>query len=231
MSIASIIAKPLLAITPDKEINWGPWGDIGMAALTGATNVGIHRLASGSFKNSVPLAVAGLVTGGTMIPLNNVLVRYKHKLKLEEAEKAIHDHLFPESDPAIDIMSLQESLKNIIKHAPNLSKQASWSDIANIAATGINTINKGIGGTTKFIGKALLTNKQSPLPQRIVGGAVKAGVLGTAGYGTYKGIQRVKNNQSYDYNTMLRNNILAGKINPAELNSSEAIAVKKKGWM
>jgi hypothetical protein len=207
MNIARLITKPLLAITPDKEINYKPWHQLGMGALTSAIPVGFIRLGTGSFKSTLPLAIAGLAMGTTALPLHNTLVRYKQQKQLQQAQEAIEKHFFPKPDRGIYAKCLGAKLSKLhstIANVPDLSKQAGFAT---------NVLNK-----TKFIGK------------KGAGAVLKGAAIGATAYGTFKGINYLKKKQPYNYNTMLRNNILAGKIHPAELNSNELQEVKQLGW-
>jgi hypothetical protein len=213
MNIAHILAKPLLAITPDKEINYKPWHQVGLGGLMTGATVGSARLFGTPWKATIPLAAGSLAMGAGILPLHNALVKYKREQQLKKAEKAILEHLFPKNDIGSEI---QEML---------LSKQAGFADKAT------SLVGKGIWRGMKAIGGGLLpTPSSASVGRKIFGGAVKTTALGLGAAGTFATVNNLKNKQSYNYNTNLRNNILAGNINPAELNSSEAQEIKRIGW-
>jgi hypothetical protein len=186
------------------------------------------KLMRRSLKSTIPASIGGFAAGLGILPLHNYLVKYKKEQKLGKIKEAISEHLFPKADPGINIKSIGNTLKNMsfkIANNPDLSKQAS---IANkIVAAPL----KGAWNVTKAIGRGLLpVDKKAPIGEKIFGGVVKGTAITGIGLGTYKGIDYLKKRQPYNYNTHLRNNILYGRIRPAELNASELQEVKQLGW-
>jgi hypothetical protein len=196
MNIVSLISKPLLAVTPDKEINYNPLHQLGLGILMAGLPVGSARLMSGNWKHALPLALGGFSSGISALPLHNSLVRLKKEQQLNEIKKAIEQHINLGPNLSVNVKSIGNKIQNIHKKIakfPDLSKQA------------------GFG---------------SYISSKIGQGAILAGTA----VGTYKGINYLKHKQPYNYNTMLRNNILYGKIKPEELNSNELQEVKQLGW-
>jgi hypothetical protein len=227
-NIAHLLAKPLLAITPDKELKYGPLHQLGLASLMAGVPVLTVKLMGKSLKSTIPMALGGFTAGLGALPLHNYLVKYKKEQKLNKIKEAISEHMFPKVDPGINIKNIGNTLQKMstkIARTPDLSKQAS---IANkIVAAPL----KGVWNVTKAVGRGLLpVNKKAPIGEKIFGGVIKGTAITGIGLGTYKGIDYLKKSQPYNYNTHLRNNILYGRIHPSELNASELQEVKQLGW-
>jgi hypothetical protein len=192
MNIAHILTKPLLAITPDKEIGYGPWHQLGLGAFLGGAPVGAAALMKRPLKSAIPTSIAGLALGISALPLHNALVKYKQEQKLKEFENELTQHFFPESDPGIHVKNIFHTMSNIKASIPKgFSKEA-------------KLINKVLDKATEFAGKSTWSGakaitrslfpleKNAPLGEKILGGAVKGTAIGAAGYGTYKGIDYLK---------------------------------------
>jgi len=102
---------------------------------------------------------------------------------------------------------------------------------------------KLIGGTTKAVGKGLAprwgvkSGQKVPLGRKLWSVATYGGLGGGAIYGGTKAVQALDKSTGPDhtrrsganYTTLLRNNILAGKINPSELSQRDLVSVRKLG--
>jgi hypothetical protein len=229
MNISDIIARPLLAITPNKEINYNTAHQAGLGTIWAALPVTTIKLLGGSWKSTIPAAIGGFAAGVGALPLHNALVRYKQKQQLENAKEAIRQHVFPQSDFGLKAKNIG---KAIIRMNTNIANNPDLSKQAGIVGSIASTAGKAMWGATKAVGQGLMpTSKNASIGRKIIGGSVKAGTLGSAGILGYKGIDYMsKQPISYNYNTMLRNNLLYGNIHPAELNSSEIQEVRNIGW-
>lgn len=229
MNIAHLLSKPLLAITPDKEIDYGPWHQLGLGAFLGGAPVGAAALMKRPLRSAIPTSIAGLALGISALPFHNALVKYKQEKKIQEAEDAITQHFFPESDPGTHVKNIFHTISKIKKSIPSgFSKEAKLMGKVLDKATELT--GKGLWGGTRAVTRSLFPlEKNAPIGEKILGGAVKSVAVGSVGYGTFKGIDYLKKKQPYNYTTMLRNNILHGKIHPSELNSNELQEVKRLG--
>jgi hypothetical protein len=87
-----------------------------------------------------------------------------------------------------------------------------------------------LGGLGLFAKGLRPVAKTAPFGEKVFGVATKATALGGAGVGAYAGHKALTRPQSTaNYNTFLRNNILAGRIQPSQLNRQELVAVRKLG--
>jgi hypothetical protein len=80
------------------------------------------------------------------------------------------------------------------------------------------------------VGRGMLPyGKGATLGQKVWGTAVKGGAILGAGYAVKKGISNTMNSSKPNYNTFLRNNMLAGNISTDQVNDSDMAQVNKIG--
>lgn len=126
-------------------------------------------------------------------------------------------------DPAI--------VKEKIREYGRLSDKSPFKKEAGFLQKGLGLFSKGVAGAGTALRKGISVPKDAGKLQKTWGWGVK----GTLGAGTvwagYKGVQSMKQKPSYqrNYTTLLRNNILAGKIDPAELSPEDMRSVRTLG--
>lgn len=142
-----------------------------------------------------------------------------------EINKAIHHCL-----NSIDVLSYSKS-----EFANEMNKTASLFSIAKGALKGGRFLARGAyrgtKGALKTFGSGLKpTSKSAPLGEKVFGGATKLVALGATGYGGYKAYEHSNRpRSSNNYTTHLRNNLLAGRIQPGQLKRHELVSVKDLG--
>jgi hypothetical protein len=220
MSLTDTLMKPIFAITPDKEIDYSPVQKAFIAGITAGIPVAVLRLMGHPIKSLIPTGIGGLVSGLTIPPTVNAIIRAKQNNNSELARKALAASYFPEYDIARKIkLSLDQPIID-----DSIEKQS------GIVTGGVGMFGKGVWAAGKRLGKGLLpTSNKASFGTKALNVGIKAGAASGLGYGGYKAVQLSKKNRPPDYNTMLRNNIIAGKINPAELNEYELKAVREMG--
>lgn len=107
--------------------------------------------------------------------------------------------------------------------------------IEKSASTFLGTVASGLVTGTKKTSKALWHGlKYSPQKRTLPGTAwsyaVKGGAAGGAIYGAHRARKSLyKKRSGSNYTTFLRNNVLAGHVQPSELSRSDMVSVKKLG--
>lgn len=102
---------------------------------------------------------------------------------------------------------------------------------AGIAGKIIKPVWKGVQyGAGSLVRGIMPTPATASKGAKMWGRIVKGGAVGGLAYGGYKlGTLPSQPRSRDDYRTMLRNNILAGRIKPEELTPSDLVAVQKLG--
>lgn len=137
-----------------------------------------------------------------------------------------------QKDEALRVIRLARS-----KSTVGLEKKAFWGSLARGGLTAAKTVGYGMlpMGKGKFgrFGRGLFGITGTPtLAHRAWGLGVKAGVGTGAFYGgraAYRKIKSEMNPRSGEYTTFLRNNMLAGKIQPSELSLPDMESVRRLG--
>lgn len=121
--------------------------------------------------------------------------------------------------------------KSISTDTPNFDKYAAatWANARKLAGKGVKKLFGFGTKTVSELGRGL-TMPLNPTGRSIGDQALGFASKGIAGYGAYKGYKYIKKkNRKYDYTTHLRNNVLAGNINPNRLTQRETDSVMKLG--
>lgn len=155
--------------------------------------------------------------------LNNAVIRYKHgEISRKAAEKIIKD--------------VNSTASNVKNKTIDIANSSTWgmkkqANIGKVVSGGIGMLGKGL----KTFGRAAWsglkpTPKNAKLGEKIFGYTTKGFALAGVGVG---GSVAAKNitapRSSGNYQTFLRNNILAGNINPNEVPESDAKTVNELG--
>lgn len=131
----------------------------------------------------------------------------------------------------------KQKARRAIMPLPSFQKESAfWGTLARGIGTGAKAVGIGLLPMGKrFSGAAMrIAGRTKPftLAQRAAGWTIKGG----AGYGLYRGgkalyhtVQRERNTGAGTYTTMLRNNLLAGRIRPEELSPEDMSSVRKLG--
>lgn len=157
----------------------------------------------------IPSAAAGYFT----LPL-------MHKLKKDQDESG--DNL----------MKKQSNYKELLKDFIIDERMEKNSSIGHF----LKAIGKGAFKTTKTGLKEGLKGLKAPMPWKkgmsLGDRALSFGTKGLAGYGTYKGakgLYKAHNPTPHDYHTHLRNNILAGNLQPEQIPQRNMRIVMERG--
>jgi len=173
----------------------------------------------------IPNVVSGAILGAFDQDVKNAIIKSKFNKKLKEnAIKALKKE--------------REISFGIYPYKYKFEKTSGLEDITIKGIKGIGHLGKVIGyglvpmgkGKLGVIGMKIVGRKnQFPLSHKIFGLGVKSGIA-TGAYLGGKELYKLINEKKYqNYTTLLRNNILTGRIQPDELNEEEIEAVKELG--
>ena len=182
------------------------------------------------YKSKVTLPImiasglAGATTGYFMPDMYNSALKVKRGEMTPEEYKRISRNIGQSQSNMYNRTSdVSESI------ADTLSKQAGFGSLAG-------RIIGGLGKATWKVGKEIpagifhIPKKTDTLGTKAWSFATKGTALAGAGYGVSKGLNYVEAPRSKsDYNTFLRNNVLAGNVRPNELNPIEKQDLKQLG--
>lgn len=196
----------------------------GLAALA-ATSI-IPKIIARNKKLSIPLLLAGTASG--------IGVGYFSPDQIEMIKREVKGEVSPEKvkeynkiPDEIDKKLFRETKEISELYSPLFKKQSSLGGV--------------IGGTAGFLGRNLVKapgrlwgatfpGKGANLGRRVLGRTMKTGLVGGALYGGYKGYQRLSAPKSGgNYTTFLRNQVLAGNVQPDELSQQDLVSVRKLG--
>lgn len=194
----------------------------GIASL--AATAAIPRLIL-KVRTPVPALLGGAATGallGYLTPsLHNVVLEGKRGDVPEARARAVFKEAY--NIPDKSLAKLQRAAREVKE---DMSKQSGI-----ISAAG--RVVRGFGGA---VGKSFLPSRLGGFAKTAPVGvkAFKWGVRGAAGVGAVAGGMKLHRRfggprSGADYTTMLRNNILAGKIRPEELSLADLASVQKLG--
>ena len=126
--------------------------------------------------------------------------------------------------------NLYDENLNAVLDAGGIPKQASWSSIGAIGKL-MGGAGKFIWGGTKELGRGLaMPILKHPKGTKLSDKALSLVSKGAVGYGLYKGTQAIKKKTiKPGYTQFLRNQILAGNINPNEVSSGQMRRVVELG--
>lgn len=216
---------------------------IGTAGTVGLFDAALGKIIPGRTKLGLPILIgAGLVggTGGYFFPdiFNAAQQVKKNKMSREEYDRLVGQVSRAQHnafDKSQDVYTQGQA--PIIKTAGGKS---------NFGLKVMGGISRGITGTARGIGNVMMDIPRGILhrtPRNIYGKKVKeplgtkvwslttkGAAVGGIMYGTNKATQAVMAPRSRgDYNTHLRNNLLAGSIKPGELTQDERNTVQQMG--
>lgn len=156
------------------------------------------------------LATSGLTgaTSGYFYPdTKNAILNFHKDKNKELLDKALSKYRSSEKNVSNKVVDISESMN---KHAGSANKT-------------LSAVGKVISSGLKVGGKPTLGEKATRI-------AVKGSILGGLGYGAYKAYKRSTELESTgDYTTFLRNNILAGNIDPNEIPDQDKLKINELG--
>jgi len=184
-----------------------------LAGTGAATPLVLGKILGGSKTNVLTASLLSGILGYLTIPTINK--------SLEMIESGKDDK---------DVSQFFNQYQNI--PMSNLEKNSSipmlFKTVGKGLLTGTKEIGKGFMGPAPWKATRTVAGKsvRIPIGERALSAVVKGGVL----YGGAKGLKSVYDkSRPYDYHTHLRNNILAGNINPQELTGRNMQIVMKRG--
>ena len=201
-----------------------------LGALTGlAATPALSRLIFKNKKLSIPLMLANaasLATTGYFSPdiANTIRKEVKGEITPEEAKRSIS--VF--EDPSKKVFKETKEVSEL--YSKGFKKQTAFAGKAfELAGRGIKR-----GGELLFKGiyprYGIDKGVKTPFSRRMLSYGVRGGLLAGAGYGGYKGIRHLSGPRSgQNYTTFLRNQLLAGNVQPGELSRNDLVAVRKLG--
>jgi len=217
--------KPLSDEFADR-VRWSALSSLVGAAIAASPML----LRKKKFKDvKIPMAAFGL--GG--VPLGWNLPRTHNKYLEYVQGKAT------KSDAQEAYTKLVEEESDVRKRSPILfnqkkrsllKKEAKFLSVAaNLTSKTVKSTLGGAAATAKGIGRGVMGSPGTSKLQRVVSrGSV--GILGAAGavggVGAIRSRRRLSGN---NYTTFLRNNILAGNIQPAQLSQQDLVSVRRLG--
>lgn len=223
------IARP--AAKPDGEIKDITFKDRMMhSALNGIAALAVTGAFSKIFKRktSLPLylanAAAGAATGYFTPDVANIFnAEARGDIDKQEAKRLLR---------TLDKSSIKafDETKEVAELYGGINKKAAFvKSVKNIAVKGA----KGTGGLLwkgMFPRYKILEGAKTPFRRKVLSFGVRGGALAGAGYGAFKGVQQINAPRSgQNYTTFLRNQMLAGNVQPEELSQRDLISVRKLG--
>jgi len=187
----------------------------GLASLgTAGLSIGISSLINKKLKVPyLPFLIGGSLSAGTAGYFHpelrqKVLDYHKHKDQ-EKFKKAISPYVESEKN----IYNKANEVADVIEQNEDVSKQAGFAGaVGRGIGNAISTAAKTYWGGLKF-------GPKPHLGQKIMGVVSKGSAMGAVGYGGYKAHQAFMRPESEgNYNTFLRNNIIAGNISGDEVS-------------
>ena len=188
------------------------------AGGSGATAFGLNK-ALGSMapplKKILLSSLAASALGYLVIPTVNKSVEIARGNDVDKDEK---------------IKKLYDDYSNVISQ--NIEKKAGFGSLLSLAGKGIRAgareARKGLFSPAPWKATRTVAGKTTRIP--IGDRALSLGVKGAAVYGAAKGAGHfMAVNRKPDYHTVLRNQILAGNVNPREVHSRDMQIVMKRG--
>lgn len=207
--------KPINTSIPTK-IMFG----LGTGAIAAGTSVLAERLALPLTKKMNPAVMIAVPIGsaalGYMIPdiANKFISESKKKKPDMETTKEIVRYGIVPRDLKLDLSKSAGIIRPIVSGIEYLGRAA-----GKVGTTLAKQAGKGIYNPA---GNKLWYEKARSF-------AVKGGLAGGAGYGVYKANQWAQDAPQQNYDTFLRNNVVAGNISPNELNTEDMQAVQRVG--
>lgn len=210
--------KPVSTSVKNKLL-WAGLSGIASLAATAAIPRVIMRT-----RVPVPVLLGGATTGamlGYLAPsLQNVILEGRRGDVTEARARKVFKEAYNIPDKAL------AKLTQAAREAKEMSKQSGL----------ISGAGKVVGGFAGAVGRSLLPSRLGGFARTAPIGvkAFKWGVRGAAGVGAVAGGTRLWRattgpRSGANYITMLRNNILAGKIRPEELSPADMAAVQRLG--
>jgi len=198
-----------------------------LAGVTGGTTFGLSRAFGQKMPTSVALGIAGLVSGYGVLPLAHMIrnnqktsIIKKQMHKMHDASRDVFDNA---SAPINELFAKRAGLGwNTVRGVGKL--------LGGAAIFGGRQIWKGLKPAAKAV---LPSGKTYMPPHRLVRGAVVKGTALVGGMtATSATIGKITNptvESGANYTTYLRNNVLAGRINPNQLGADDLADIKRLG--
>jgi len=222
--IAETLARAAGSKLPPKIIK--NLAHIGLGSPTG-------KIKLFNVKSFVPNLAAATIMGAAQGDLRNMIINARNNnepikdvmRKMKEYEKQFD---VPEYDSFNKSAAMRMPGRNLFK----MLSGAGGAAVHTAKTVGYGLLPMGKGKLGRASMKLVGRTKPFPLSHKVYGTAVKATAL-TGGFLGGRSVYRKIKGSGYkeDYTTFLRNNLLAGKIRPEELNTKEMEEVRELGML
>ena len=195
-------------VTSKDRVMWAALGGLtGLAGSAGIAKV-ISKMTNRSMKSLLPYMIGKAAIGGT----------------IGYFSPDARNKMIQESKGEISSKDLKKSLKAYGKFDTKMESifDGSMDKEAGVSGIALNLLRKGFTGGRKAVGGGVRLAVKHPL-------ATTAGVVGAGAYGTHKLNQRYKYRSKPNYTTFLRNQVLAGNIQPNELTNQNFRSIRRLG--
>lgn len=187
-----------------------------------AANPILSKIIARNKKISVPLLLANTAasaaTGYFTPDIANIIRReVRGDISKKEAKKLIRD--------------LEEPSRKTFKETKEISElYGGLKKQSSVVGKTLGFARKGISGAGSLLWKGMFPGRNPSFGRKALSFGVRSGALAGAGYGTYKGVRYLSGPRSgSNYTTFLRNQLLAGNIQPGELSQRDLVSVRRLG--